>query len=226
MKQSQRVVVVEDDRKYREGITTVLELTPNFSLVSVFGSVEEVLAAAEESDSRGRGVDQWDIVLMDINLPGAGGVEGTAALKALRDDLCVVMLTTFEQPDTILRAICAGADGYLLKRTPLPEFLALLQQVSEGASPLSPQVAHALLKLVRSGQLPNVSTPTAPGPDLTEREVDVLTCLVDGLTYKGAAARLFISVDTVRSHIKNLYRKLQVNSVSEAVSRALREGLV
>ncbi len=159
------------------------------------------------------------------------GIEATRHLKKHLPALTVVMLTVFEEPAIILEAITAGADGYLLKKTPAPELLAQLNAIASGGSPLTPDVARTVLLLLRdktpkriSGQFFRNASPTKL--DLTEREHAVLQALVKGLSYKQVGSQLNISIDTVRTHIRAVYRKLQVHSVAEAVARAIREKLV
>jgi DNA-binding NarL/FixJ family response regulator len=167
---------------------------------------------------------------MDLQLPGMNGAEATRRMKRLHPGLPIVVLTVFEEPATILDAICAGADGYLLKRMRAPEMLDQLRAVVRGGAPLTSRVARTVLDLLRS-EAPGVdhasrpAAPTVAELDLTERERDVLRCLVAGLSYKQVAGELQISAETVRSHVKNVYRKLQVHNVAEAVSRAIRERL-
>ncbi|HEY6853049.1 MAG TPA: response regulator transcription factor, partial [Gemmatimonadales bacterium] len=170
----------------------------------------------------------WDLVLMDLELPGMSGIEATRRVKALSPRTAVVVLTVFEEPATVLEAICAGADGYLLKRTPPERLLAELRSIFEGHSPLSGAVAHTVLDLVRRmGPGSPAEDPGSPTRlELSEREQEVLRCLVDGMGYKQTAERLAVSLDTVRTYIRRIYGKLQVHSVAEAVSRAVRERLV
>jgi len=210
-----RVAIVEDDPRYRESLEMLLGHAPGVRLAGSFDRAEGLLAQAD------RAPRPWDLVLMDVHLPGAGGIESTRVLKRLAPEVLVVVLTVFEEPRVILEAICAGADGYLLKRTPPEQLLEQVRLVSAGGAPLTPAVARTVLDLVRE--------PHAPLPNdigLSERERDVLRGLVQGLAYKQVADHLGISLDTVRTHVRTTYRKLQVHSVAEAVSRALRERLV
>lgn len=216
-----RTVTVEDDRRYRGSLEELLGSAPEFELTGSFGTAE---AALERSPGEG-----WDLVLMDLDLPGMDGIEATRQLKASRPESTVVVLTVFEAPGTVLEAICAGADGYLAKRSPPDEILEELRSVMAGGSPLSPGVARTVLQLLRRlGDPPSGGAAPAGGAEvgLTDREREVLGCLVEGLPYKQVADRLDISHNTVRSHVRNIYGKLQVQNVAQAVSRALREGLV
>jgi DNA-binding NarL/FixJ family response regulator len=220
-----RVVAVEDDARYRASLEVLFRHAPGFELVGSYAtpaSALEALAGARLTDR-----PPWSLVLMDLDLPGMSGVECTTRIKAELGDIRVVVLTVFEDRDSIIEAICAGADGYLLKRTAGDELLAQLRVVMAGGSPLSAGVARTMLDVVR--RVNDTAHRPAADParvDLTARERDVLHCLVQGMSYKAVAAALDISIDTVRSHIRSVYRKLQVNSVAEAVGRALRERLV
>jgi DNA-binding NarL/FixJ family response regulator len=218
-----QVAVVEDDARYRQSLTALFSHAPGFALAGAFAAPQPALAEVEAAQRRGQG-PSWGLVLMDIELPGMSGIEATRRLKAAAPHTAVVVLTVFEEPSTILQAICAGADGYLLKRTPADELLSQLRSVVAGGSPLTSDVARKVLGLLRT-QAP-AARPAPTRLDLTDREHEVLKGLVQGLAYKQIGDQLGISLDTVRTHIRAVYRKLQVHSVAEAVSRAVREGLV
>lgn len=201
----------------------LLQRSDGFALAASFGSALPALAYL---DRAGSGCP-WDLVLMDLDLPQMKGIEATREVKSRAPRMPVVVLTVFEEPATILQAICAGADGYLLKRMPAPELLSQLRSIADGGAPLTAGVASTVLNLLRTH--PSRPEFAGPGParlDLTEREQEVLRGLVGGLAYKQVADVLGISLDTVRTHIRSVYRKLQVHSVAEAVSRAIRERLV
>jgi DNA-binding NarL/FixJ family response regulator len=224
-----RVAIVEDDARYRDSLELLLAVHPGLELVDTFGSGVAALEALEGRTPAS--APPWDLVLMDIDLPGLSGIETTRRLKPRLPELLVVVLTVFEEPARILEAICAGADGYLLKRTPPAELLEQLDVVAAGGAPLTAGVARTVLDLVRergaaAGAPQNDAGPLPGGPPLSPREREVLRGLVDGLAYKQVADQLGVSLDTVRTHVRGLYRKLQVHSVAEAVGRALREGLV
>jgi len=217
-----RIAAVEDNNRYRESLETLLAHAPGFSLAATFGAAPPALTALAAAAA------PWDLVLMDLELPAMSGIEATRRVKALSPRTAVVVLTVFEEPATVLEAICAGADGYLLKRTPPERLLAELRSIVEGHSPLSGAVAHTVLDLVRRmGPGSPADDPGSPTRlELSEREQEVLRCLVDGMGYKQTAERLEVSLDTVRTYIRRIYGKLQVHSVAEAVSRAVRERLV
>jgi DNA-binding NarL/FixJ family response regulator len=224
---SLRVAIVEDDSRYRGSLEQLLRLSPGFDLVASFSSPLPALKRAEATARAGQAWP-WDVVVMDLEMPGMDGIEATRRLKEIHPEQRVVVLTVFEQPATILEAIFAGADGYLLKKARAPELLSALQAVSAGGGMLTPEVARRVLDLVRETRAGGATARhTAPARlDLTDREQQVLRGLVDGLSYKQVAAALDISLGTVRSHITAVYRKLQVHSVAEAVSRAVRQRLV
>ncbi|HKI94889.1 MAG TPA: response regulator transcription factor [Gemmatimonadales bacterium] len=215
-----RVAVVEDDARYRGSLETLLRHTDGFEVVGVYPTGEAIVQALEDAPA-------WDLVLMDVELPGIDGIECTRRIKARHPGSRVVVLTVFEESATILEAICAGADGYLVKRTAPARLVLALREVLDGGSPLSAGVAGTVLALLRqeaAGKGPWREGATRLG--LTAREQDVLRCLVEGMPYKTVAGHLGISLDTVRSHVRGVYAKLQVHSVAEAVSRAIRERLV
>ena len=217
-----RVAIVEDNRRFRESVELVLQHSPGFEHVASHGSVEELVASLDAPNSL---AGSWGVVLMDIDLPGASGIDGIREVKRRHPGLCVVVCTVFEEPATIVQAIAAGADGYLLKSAGLEELRDQLETVVSGGASLSSGVARTVLDLLRD-LAPTAAGPTPARLHLTDRERDVLRGLVDGLSYKQVADRLGMSVHTVRGHIKSLYRKLQVQNVAEAVSKAIRERLV
>lgn len=225
-----RVAVVEDNSSYRHSLETLFGHAPGFVLTGSYGSADAALDAADKA-LRVNGEPPWNVVLMDLDLPGTGGLEATRRLKRQAPHLAIVILTVFEEPTTILEAISAGADGYLLKKTSATELLSQLRAISSGGSPLTAGVARTLLQLLRAtGQATaaddKAAAPTPGKLELTEREHEVLQCLVRGRSYQQCANELKISLDTVRTHIRAVYKKLQVHSVAEAVARAIREKLV
>ena len=210
MKKPVAVALVEDQRTTREGLATLLR-SPGVELVGAFGSSEEAFEPLTTGVA--------DVVLLDIGLPGASGIEGTRRLREKRPELAILILTVYADEAHVFDAICAGAYGYLLKDTPPERLLAAIREVVDGGAPMSPEIAR---KVIGSFQRhPAVKTET-----LSTRETEVLTLLAAGHSYKTAGAKLTLSLDTVRFHVHNIYDKLHVHSKSEAVARALRDRLL
>ena len=223
-----RVLVIEDDPGYREGLSALFRHAPGFELGAQFGSPLVPLLELERAAARGA-PPPWDLVVSDVELPDASGIEVARRVKAAYPELPVVLLTVFEEPDTILDAIRAGADGYLLKRAATGEILAGLRAVAAGGSTLTAAVARSVLDLLRREAPAGSGEPGAAAPhraELTEREQEILRGLTHGLSYEQLAEDLEISLGTVRTHIRAVYRKLQVHSARAAVSRAVRDRLV
>ena len=208
-----RVAVIEDERDLREGLRSLLNFTPNFKCVGDYRSMEDAL--------RHIYLFQPDLVLTDIGLPNMNGIEGTRILREKYPDLPIIVLTVHDENDKIFQAICAGANGYLLKNTQPTSIIAAINDVLNGGSPMSPSVATRVVNLFRQ-----FAPPEKSDVYLTEQERKILKMLTDGHHYKTVAFELNISNSTVSFHITNIYQKLQVHSKSEAVAKALREGLV
>ena len=207
------VTLIEDERDVREGLTVLINGSPGFRCIASFRSMEDALHST------------WgripDVVLTDIGLPGMSGIEGTRVLKERYPNLPVVALTVYDDDEGVFAALCAGASGYLLKNTTPVRLLESLKEVASGGAPMSPTVAHRVIKLFRQFRPPETAT-----HDLTGQETQLLKLIVDGHTYKTAASKLEITVRTVSFHLHNVYQKLQVHSKTEAVAKALREHLV
>lgn len=220
-----RLAVVEDDPRYRASLETLMRHLPRFTLVSAYGAAEPLLQSAQRAQRRGES-SPWDLVLMDIGLPQIDGIQATRKLKALFPTLRVVVLTVFEEPQRVLAAICAGADGYLLKDALTPEIGGQLELAAGNGAALSPQLAATVMNFVRvsNARAFNQQLPVDLG--LTPRQLDVLRELVKGLSYPEVARKLGLSLDTVRTHVRHIYGALQVHSVAEAATYALRHGLV
>lgn len=219
-----RVVVIEDDRRYRASLEQLFDHVDGFQLAAAFASPPPAIAAAERSAETG--AMPWDIAIMDLEMPEMSGIDATRRLKALLPSLKIVVLTVFEDPGAIVEAVSAGADGYLLKKTRARALVDGIRAVAEGGAPLTPEVARKVLDVLRTVNLATAGAAPAPTRfDLTDREQQVLRGLVEGFSYKQVGDRLGISLGTVRSHITSIYRKLQVHSVAEAVSRAVRNRL-
>jgi DNA-binding NarL/FixJ family response regulator len=221
---SLRIATVEDDPRYRASLATLLRCLPRFELIAGYGAAEPLLDEARRAHAQDH-EPPWDVVLTDVNLPGMDGIELTRALKRLFPALRIIALTVFEEPAAVLAAICAGADGYLVKSAGSGDIAAQLDALTREGAPLNASVARTLLNLVRVSQRPQFGTPLPEDLGLTQRQLEVLRALVDGQSYRDIGTRLGISIDTVRSHIRQIYAALQVHNVAEAVTFALRHGL-
>jgi DNA-binding NarL/FixJ family response regulator len=208
-----RVATVEDQREIREGLRFFIDNAPGFRCVGSFGSVEEALPALTPTNV--------DVVLMDLALPGMSGIDGIRVIKDQHPTLKLVALTVYEDDDRIFEALCAGASGYLLKKTPPPRLFECLQEVVTGGAPMSPEVATKVVALFREFRPPSLAEYR-----LTPHEARLLGLLTEGHGYKTAAAALGSSVNTVAFHVKSIYAKLHVHSKSEAVAKALRHRIV
>ncbi len=205
-----RVAIVEDDKTVREGLQMLLNGSPGFECVAAYGTGEDAVAGLPTINTA--------VVLMDINLPGMNSIECILALKEQELPAQFIMLTVFEDADAIFKSLSAGATGYLLKQTPPVKLLEAIQDVYKGGSPMSGEIAR---KVVQSFQHPVPASGTSNG--LTKREEEILDYLMKGYFYKEIAAVLFISTETVRTHIRNIYEKLQVRTRSEAILKYLRK---
>ncbi|MBT2747883.1 MULTISPECIES: response regulator transcription factor [unclassified Lysobacter] len=220
-----RVAVVEDDPRYRASLETLARHLPRFVLTAAYHAAEPLLARAAQAQRRGE-PQPWDLVLMDIGLPQVDGIEATRKLKAMFPAVRVVVLTVFEEPYRVLAAICAGADGYLLKSALGAQIGEQLEQVAGHGAALSPQLAATVMNFVRVGNAHAFNHELPADLGLTPRQLDVLRELVKGQSYPQVARALNISLDTVRTHVRRIYAALQVHSVAEAAAYALRHGLV
>ena len=208
-----KVVLIEDLRDVREGLAMLINGSPGFRCIGSFRMMEDALRAIYNNLP--------DVVLTDIGLPGMSGVEGIRILKERYADLPIIALTVYDDDEDIFDALCAGASGYLLKNTPPARLLESLQEVAAGGAPMSPDVARRVVRLFREFRPPERAR-----HQLTPQESELLKLLVEGHSYKTAAAKLDITISTVSFHLQNIYTKLQVHSKSEAVAKALRNHLV
>ncbi|MBI1806098.1 MAG: response regulator transcription factor [Ignavibacteria bacterium] len=208
-----RVAIVEDDDDMRITLQRFIDNTSGFSCTGAFESCEEALSPIESEGP--------DVILMDINLPGMSGIDGVRRIKLFDPHANILMLTVYQDDDNIFRSICAGASGYLLKRTPKDVLLNAIREVHAGGAPMNAGIARRVMELFRK-----TAAPTPAESSLTDREIEILQSLVDGCSYKMIADRHNISIETVRNHIKHIYEKLHVHSKSEAVAKALKERLV
>ena len=208
-----RVGIVEDQREIREGLAALVGGTPGYECTGAFRSVEDALRELPRHPPQ--------VLLLDVGLPGMSGIEGIPLLKGRCPGLAVLMLTVYNDDDRIIQAVCAGACGYLLKKTPPARLLECLREVADGGAPMSPEIARRIVHLFREHRPPQ----RAPH-ELTPHETRLLRLLVDGHNYKTAAAELGVTVHGISFHMRRIYEKLEVHSKSEAVAKALRQGLV
>ena len=208
-----KIAVVEDIRDIREGLTTLINFTDGFGCSGSYRSMEEAIHRIKS--------DVPDVLLSDIGLPGMSGIEGVRILKEQFPQMTVLMITIYDDDDRIFDAICAGASGYLLKRTPPAKLLENIREAVSGGAPMSPEVAMRVIKLFR-----DVRPPERVDYDLTPHETRLLKLLVEGHNYTTAAEELKVSYNTVKFHMRHIYEKLQVHSKSEAVAKALQNRLV
>ena len=208
-----KVVIIEDLRDIREGLAALLNGTEGYRCVGKFGSMEEAL--------RNIGRDVPDVVLSDIGLPGMDGIEGVRLIKQQYPEMTILMLSVYTDNERIFDALCAGACGYLLKKTPPSRIVEALNEAVSGGAPMSPEIARKVITLFRE-----VRPPERVDYDLTPHELRLLKLLVDGHTKRSAAAEIGVSVNTVSFHLKRVYEKLQVHSKSEAVAKALKNRII
>ena len=209
-----RVIIFEDNRNLREGLFNLLESVNGFICAGAFAHCERVIENIEET--------QPDVILMDIELPVVSGIEAVKLIREKYPDVKILMETIFEEDEKIFQSICNGAQGYILKNTAPEEILNAIREIYEGGAPMTPIIASKVLRLFKT----NLSGLTDESYRLSNREKEILKCLVEGMSYKMIAETCFISADTVNGHIKNIYKKLQVHSKSEAVVKAIKSRLI
>lgn len=210
-----KVVVVEDNDSIREGLKILIDGTEGYSCVNSFSDCESMLKKIVKLNP--------DVLLMDIGLPGMSGVEGIKRVKAFLPELTILVLTVYEENDLVFDALCAGASGYLVKKTPPSKLLEAIKEAHEGGAPMSSHIAR---KVIDFFQTKKPVSPQKGIYTLTPREKEILTGLVEGHNFKFISDSLFISIETVRFHFRNIYKKLHVHSQSEAVAKAIREGII
>lgn len=207
------IVVYEDNNNLRESLCNLITFSKNLLLLGNYARVDEVAAQVEEL--------QPDVILMDIDMPGMNGIEAVKKIRTFNQQVQIIMLTVFDDNRHVLDAICAGASGYLLKKYISDHLTDAITQVLQGEAPMSPGIARMVIQSMQQTTKPLINN-----YNLTQREKEILSSLSKGNSYKLIAADSKISIDTVRTHIKNIYEKLQVHTQTEAVSKAVNERLV
>ncbi|MCD6201209.1 MAG: response regulator transcription factor [Bacteroidales bacterium] len=202
------VAIVEDDAFVRESLQEFINDQSDMFCSAAKESVEAFLRHMNEENVP-------DVILMDIGLPGMSGISGVKLVKERFPEVNMLMLTVYNDANRIFRSLCAGASGYLLKNTPFPEIRESIEIVNKGGACMSPQIARKVVEFFQTDRKKEKDSP------LTQKEKEIVMCLVDGLSYKMIADKECISLETVRSHIKNIYKKLQVHSKAEVIKKSL-----
>jgi DNA-binding NarL/FixJ family response regulator len=202
------VAIVEDDNVIREGIREYLDSQESMICTCAKPSVERFLAVLNADTVP-------DVILMDIGLPGMSGISGMKLITGRYPGVSVIMFTVYSDSHRIFESLCAGASGYLLKNTSFPEMKQAIEIIYEGGSMMSPPIARKVMEHFHVGRKRKVSSP------LTEKEKEIVQALVDGLSYKMIAGSANISIETVRTHIKNIYKKLHVHCKAEVIKKSL-----
>ncbi|MBO9594148.1 MAG: response regulator transcription factor [Niabella sp.] len=206
------VLLYDDSEQFRKAIALLLQQTEGFEVAGSFNNCDTAVADVE--------LLKPDVILMDIDMPGANGIDGVCMIRQKNHTVKIIMLTVFENNQHIYDAIRFGANGYLLKKSAPDAIVAAIKDVYEGGAPMNASIATQVLQMFAS------MSPGSQNYGLSQKEKEVLRSLVDGNSYKMVAAALKISIDTVRTHIRNIYEKLQVNSKSAAVAKALKDRII
>jgi DNA-binding NarL/FixJ family response regulator len=208
-----RVAIIEDHREFRDYLTALISGTESFECLGSFRSVEEALPRI--------GARVPDVILIDIGLPGMNGIEGIRLLKERHPEVLFLTLTVHDDDERIFDSLCAGASGYLLKKTRPAQLIESVKEATQGGAPMSPEVARRVVRLFRE-----IRPPDRSDYDLTPHETRILKLLVEGHNYKTAATKLGVAPTTINFHLQKIYQKLQVHSKTEAVAKALRNRLI
>ncbi len=210
------IIIVEDNETIREGLKILIDGTDDYHCSATFSNCEDLLRKIKKL--------KFDILLMDIDLPGMSGIEGIKQIKEIYPESIILVLTIYDENERVFDALFAGASGYLVKKTPPARLLEAIKEAHEGGAPMSSNIARKVVDFFQQNK--QIKKREERITDLTPREKEVLSGLVDGHSIKAIADSLNISVETVRFHFRNIYKKLHVHSQSEAVVKAIKEGLV
>ena len=207
------VAIIEDHREFRDYLTALISGTEGFECIGSFRSVEDALPKVNAHVP--------DVILLDIGLPGMNGIEGIRVLKERHPDVLFLTLTIHDDDERIFDALCAGASGYLLKKTQPGQLIESVKEAARGGAPMSPEVARRVIRLFRE-----IRPPDRADYNLSPHEIRILKLLVEGHNYETAATKLGVKPTTINFHLQNIYQKLQVHSKTEAVAKALRNRLI
>lgn len=207
------VGIVEDLQEIREGLADLVTHSPGFACAGAWRTMEDAL--------RDLGARPPTVLLVDLGLPGMDGIEGIRRVRASWPEVLPIVLTVYQDDDRIVKALCAGACGYLLKKTSAHEILSRLEEAVAGGAPMSPEIARQVV-----GLFARIHPPADADHGLTPHEVRVLKLLAEGHNYRTAAKELGVTRATVAFHVRKVYAKLEVHSGTEAVAKALRDGLL
>ena len=207
-----RILIFEDNARLRQSLKILLDGIEGYKVCGDYENCESAAAIVDQQ--------QPDVIIMDIDMPGSNGIEGLRIIKEQRPETYIIMHTVFEDDERLFQCLCAGANGYILKNTSFTNLLDAIENVLHGGAPLSPSISKRVLQSFQHITQKNIEY------KLSERETEILKFLVKGYSYKMIAAECYISLDTVRGHIRNIYSKLHVNCGREAVTKALRNNIV
>ncbi len=203
-----RICIVEDNVAVKDGFALILNSISSYYVINTYTNCEAAIKNLKN--------DSPDIILMDLELPGMSGIKGTAEIKKILPKVDIIINTIFEDSDLVFEALCAGASGYITKNSNYKELLDSIDQVVKGGAPMSTKIAKMVVKSFQKN----------PHSPLSNRETEVLEQIAKGKSYSGIAKELFITKETAKSHIKNIYSKLQVNSKAQAIAKAKSDKLI
>ncbi|HEU5166867.1 MAG TPA: response regulator transcription factor [Chitinophagaceae bacterium] len=206
-----RIIIFEDNDRLRDSLAYLLKTSGEFEVAGDYNNCKEAASITR--------VYKPDVVLMDIDMPGESGIQGVRQVKETRPETAVIMYTVFEDNEKLFECLCAGANGYLLKKTSPDNLFDAIREVVDGGAPMSPSIAKKVLSSFQTNKTNNKY-------DLTQREIDVLQLLTKGYSAKIIASELDIASETVRTHLKNIYQKLHVNCGKEAIAKVLKEHIL
>jgi DNA-binding NarL/FixJ family response regulator len=205
-----RVSIIEDNKVIRDNVSKFISFHEDFEIASIHGTANSFLDSLVISPSF-----HTDILLLDIGLPGISGIDAIPMILDKMPELSIVMLTTYEEEDVILKALCSGACSYISKKASLEEIVDALRIVAAGGSYMSPSIAREIVNHLMGGRVSKATI-------LSDRQKEILEKLVDGKSYQTIASELFVSVETVRSHVKKMYKVLHVNNKTEAITQYMK----